>query len=216
MSTPETDRVRGLYAVTDPDLCPGERVLDAGAAALRGGATMLQYRDKHADTATRRHRAARLALLCQEYGALFIVNDDPVLAAEVEADGVHIGQSDGGIARARQMLGDGKLIGVSCHGSLDLAQQAADEGADYLALGRFFPSHTKPQAPPADLATLRQARRRFRQPLVAIGGVTADNAETLIEAGADAVAVIHGLFGFPDDTAVEAAARRLSGLFADR
>lgn len=213
MSAPETDRVRGLYAVTDPDLCPGERVLDAGAAALRGGAAMLQYRDKHADTATRRHRAARLALLCQEYGALFIVNDDPALAAEVEADGVHLGQSDGRIDAARQLLGGDKLIGVSCHGRLDLAQNAADEGADYLALGRFFPSRTKPQAPPADLDTLREARRRFRQPLVAIGGVNADNAGVLIEAGADAVAVIHGLFGAPDDAAVEAAARRLAGLF---
>ena len=135
MSAPETDRVRGLYAVTDPDLCPGERVLDAGAAALRGGAAMLQYRDKHADTATRRHRAARLALLCQEYGALFIVNDDPALAAEVEADGVHLGQSDGRIDAARQLLGGDKLIGVSCHGRLDLARNAADEGAENFPAG---------------------------------------------------------------------------------
>ena len=177
--------LQGLYAITDPQLTPGDRVLSAAEAALRGGATLLQYRDKPADADTRRHRAARLALLCKDYGARFIVNDDAALAAEVEADGVHLGQSDGAVGRARMLLGDDKLIGVSCHGRLDLAQKAADEGADYLALGRFFESRTKPGAPPASLDTLREARRRFSLPLVAIGGVNPHNARQLIEAGAD-------------------------------
>jgi len=206
-------RLQGLYAVTDPHLTPGDQVLAAAEAALLGGATVLQYRDKPADTATRRHRAARLALLCQEYGARFIINDDAALAAEVEADGVHLGQSDGAIRSARTLLGSDKLIGVSCHGSLDLAQQAADEGADYLALGRFFDSRTKPAAPPASLDTLREARRRFNLPLVAIGGVNPHNARQLIEAGADLVAVIHALFGHADNAGVEAAARRLNAAF---
>ena len=135
------------------------------------------------------------------------------LAAEVEADGVHLGQSDGAVGRARMLLGDDKLIGVSCHGRLDLAQKAADEGADYLALGRFFESRTKPGAPPASLDTLREARRRFTLPLVAIGGVNPHNARQLIEAGADLVAVIHALFGHADDADVEAAARRLHAAF---
>ncbi|MCC4310256.1 MAG: thiamine phosphate synthase [Alcanivorax sp.] len=218
MNRPDASRVRGLYAITDPRLTPGDSMLSAAEAALRGGASMLQYRDKHADTATRRHRAARLALLCQDHGALFIVNDDAALAAEVEADGVHLGQSDGAVDSARRLLGSDKLIGVSCHGRLELAQKAADEGADYLALGRFFDSRTKPEAPPATLETLRRARRRFHQPLVAIGGVNAHNAGQLIEAGADAVAVIHALFGLADPAdvthaGVEAAARQLAGLF---
>ncbi len=115
--------LQGLYAITDPQLTPGDRVLSAAEAALRGGATLLQYRDKPADADTRRHRAARLALLCKDHGARFIVNDDAALAAEVEADGVHLGQSDGAVGRARMLLGDDKLIGVSCHGRLDLAQK---------------------------------------------------------------------------------------------
>ena len=124
-----------------------------------------------------------------------------------------LGQSDGAVGRARMLLRDDKLIGVSCHGRLDLAQKAADEGADYLALGRFFESRTKPGAPPASLDTLREARRRFSLPLVAIGGVNPHNARQLIEAGADLVAVIHALFGHADDADVEAAARRLHAAF---
>jgi thiamine-phosphate pyrophosphorylase len=135
--------LQGLYAITDPALTPGDRVLSAAEAALRGGATLLQYRDKPADADTRRHRAARLALLCKDHGARFIVNDDAALAAEVEADGVHLGQSDGAVSRARMLLGDDKLIGVSCHGRLDLAQKAADEGADYLALGGVNPHNAR-------------------------------------------------------------------------
>lgn len=203
-------RIRGLYAITDPLLTPGDQVLSAAEAALRGGARLLQYRDKPAGAATRRHRAARLALLCQEYGALFIVNDDAALAAEVEADGVHLGQSDGALRAARLLLGPNKLIGVSCHGRLELAGRAAADGANYLALGRFFDSHTKPGAPPASLETLARARRRFDLPLVAIGGVNPHNARQLIDAGADAVAVVHALFGGAD---IEAEARRLAGLF---
>lgn len=210
MSDPDPSRISGLYAVTDPLLTPGDRMLEAAEAALSGGARLLQYRDKGADQATRLHRAARLALICRDHGATFIVNDDAALAAQVEADGVHLGQSDGALATARGLLGTGKLIGVSCHGRLDLAEKAAQAGADYLALGRFFPSHTKPEAPSVDLDTLIEARRRFDLPLVAIGGVTADNGATLIEAGADALAVVHALFGATD---IAAAARRLSALF---
>lgn len=203
-------RIRGLYAITDPLLTPGDQVIQAAEAALRGGARLLQYRDKPADPATRRQRATRLALICRQYNAAFIVNDDPELAAEADADGVHLGQSDGQVEAARRLLGAGKLIGVSCHGSLELAARAAGEGADYLALGRFFDSRTKPQAPPASLDTLAQARHRFSLPLVAIGGVNAHNARQLIDAGADSVAAIHALFGGRD---TEARARRLAGLF---
>ena len=205
--------IHGLYAITDPALIPDRQLLPAAEAALRGGARLLQYRDKTATPAQRRHRASQLQTLCRQYGALFLVNDDPALAAEIEADGVHIGQSDGGIARARQRLGPDKIIGVTCHGDLTLAEQAAEAGADYVAFGRFFPSRTKPQAPPADSAILQQARKRLAIPLVAIGGIDAENGGRLLEQGADALAVIHALFSSPAPEHVEQAARRLAALF---
>ncbi len=205
--------IHGLYAITDPALIPDRQLLPAAEAALRGGARLLQYRDKTATPAQRRHRASQLQTLCRQYGALFLVNDDPALAADIEADGVHIGQSDGGIARARQRLGPDKIIGVTCHGDLTLAEQAAEGGADYVAFGRFFPSRTKPQAPPADSAILQQARKRLAIPLVAIGGIDAENGGRLLEQGADALAVIHALFSSPAPEHVEQAARRLAALF---
>ncbi|MEE2602929.1 MULTISPECIES: thiamine phosphate synthase [unclassified Alcanivorax] len=205
--------IHGLYAITDPALIPDRQLLPAAEAALRGGARLLQYRDKTATPAQRRHRASQLQTLCRQYGALFLVNDDPALAAEIEADGVHIGQSDGGIARARQRLGPDKIIGVTCHGDLTLAEQAAEAGADYVAFGRFFPSRTKPQAPPADSAILQQARKQLAIPLVAIGGIDAENGGRLLEQGADALAVIHALFSSPAPEHVEQAARRLAALF---
>ncbi|MDX1803986.1 MAG: thiamine phosphate synthase [Alcanivorax sp.] len=208
--------ITGLYAITDPALTPDAQLLPAAEAALRGGARLLQYRDKTASLGQRQQRASQLRDLCHRYRALFIVNDDPDLAARVDADGVHIGQSDGGLARARALLGADRIIGVTCHGDLSLAAQAAADGADYLALGRFFPSLTKPLAPPATLAVLRQASQRCHRPVVAIGGVNADNAPQLIEAGAASVAVIHALFGHPDPAAIEAAARQFSALFPAR
>jgi thiamine-phosphate pyrophosphorylase len=211
-----TSRLHGLYAITDPMLIPDQRLLPAAQAALRGGARLLQYRDKPARAMQRLERAGRLAALCRQYGALFIVNDDPALAQAVNADGVHMGQSDGAVPAARALLGADKIIGVSCHGDLALAAKGAAEGADYLALGRFYPSHTKPKAPPVTLDTLREARDRFTQPLVAIGGVTADNAQPLIDAGADMVALIHGLFATADCDEIEVRARQLSRLFPVR
>lgn len=201
--------LRGLYAITDPHLLPGDRLLPACADALAGGARMLQYRDKPADTATRHQRARALRALTRDHGALLIINDDPQLAADCGADGVHIGQSDGGIARARALLGAGAVIGVTCHASLDLARQAQADGADYVAFGRFFPSQTKPHAPQADISVLHAARA-LALPRVAIGGVNADNAPALIDAGADILAVIHALFGAAD---IRAAARQLAELF---
>lgn len=199
----------GLYAITDPDLLPPERLLPAVAAALRGGARFIQYRDKHATPLQQRERALALRELCHRHGARLLINDDVELAVAVAADGVHLGQSDGDLVAARAAL-PGKLLGVTCHDSLTLAQHAADAGADYLAFGRFFPSRTKPGAPPCALATLQEARSRFALPLLAIGGVTPDNGGQLRTAGADLLAAIHGVFGADD---IEAAARRYSALF---
>ncbi len=202
--------IRGLYAITDPGLTPGESLFDAVDAALRGGTRLLQYRDKMASPPLRKARALRLCALCQRYGAALIINDEPRLAAEIGAQGVHLGQADCNLSIARRLLGKDAIIGVSCHGNLALARAAGEQGASYIALGRFFPSHTKPEAPPASLDILQKATGSLRTPVVAIGGITPDNAPQLIEAGAKALAVVHGLFAAPD---IEIRARQFTSLF---
>jgi thiamine-phosphate pyrophosphorylase len=197
---------RGLYAITDG---PRGDLLAACAAALRGGAAVLQYRDKSADAARRHSEAAALAALCTRHSAALIINDDVELAAAVGAAGVHLGEHDGDLARARARLGADAIIGVSCYDSLERARQLARAGADYLAFGAFFPSPTKPQARRATPGLLRAATA-LGKPLVAIGGITPDNARSLIEAGADFIAAVSGVFG---DNAPEAAARRYAILF---
>ena len=197
---------RGLYAITDgprPDL-PA-----AVEAALNGGAAVLQYRDKSGDTDRRHAEAAGLLALCRRLGVPLIINDDVELAATVGADGVHLGEHDIDIAAARARLGGEAIIGVSCYDSLDRAGQLAAAGADYLAFGAFFASPTKPLARRARTGLLRAAKS-FGLPLVAIGGITPDNAQPLIEAGADFVAAISGVFAATDPCA---AARRYSNLF---
>ncbi|WP_062537877.1 thiamine phosphate synthase [Mizugakiibacter sediminis] len=198
---------RGLYAITDG---PRADLLDAAAAALDGGAALLQYRDKTADGPRRLQEARALARLCADRGVPLIVNDDVALAAAAGAAGVHLGEEDAAIAEARARLGDGAIIGASCYDSLARARQLAAAGADYLAFGAFFPSGTKPGARRAAPALLREARA-LGLPLVAIGGITPDNGGPLIEAGADYLAVIAAVFGAAD---VRAAARRFADLFA--
>lgn len=200
----------GLYVITDPVLCPAPRLLESVEQALKGGAAVVQYRDKLADEGSQRRQALDLNRLCQDYGALFVINDDVLLARAVGADGVHIGQDDMRLAEARSLLGPRALIGVSCYNRLTLALQAQAAGADYVAFGRFFPSQTKPNAVAADIGLLHEAKGQLRLPIAAIGGITADNGAALVAAGADMLAVIHGVFGQPD---VEAAARRCSALF---
>jgi len=197
---------RGLYAITDG---PRPDLLAAVKAALRGGAVLLQYRDKTADTARRAFEARALRELCARFEIPFIVNDDVELALAAGADGVHLGEDDGDIAAARARLGAGAIIGVSCYDSLARARQLAAAGADYLALGAFFPSPTKPTARRATPDLLREAKP-LGLPLVAIGGITPDNAWPLVNAGADFLAVVSGVFAQADP---EAAARRYAAMY---
>jgi thiamine-phosphate pyrophosphorylase len=206
----ETRRVHGLYAIADTALLAAERLASAVEQALAGGARLVQYRNKSADLARREREAAALAVLCRKYHALFIVNDDDELAAAVNADGVHLGRDDALIETARARLGSRALIGVSCYNQLDRALDAQARGADYVAFGSFFASRTKPQAVRASPELLREARTRVTVPIVAIGGITPENGAALIAAGADALAVIDGVFGQPD---VRAAAARYAKLF---
>lgn len=188
-----------LYAITDHQLLSAQRLLDDVAQALDGGCRRIQYRDKTEDRARRQREVEALQKLCQQYGAQLLINDDIELARSSGAQGVHLGQSDANPAQARERLGPTAIIGVTCHASLDLARTALQDGADYLAFGRFFPSHTKPEAPAAPLTLLERARIEFgEQPIVAIGGITLDNAPAVLASGADWLAVSHSLFSAPD------------------
>ena len=203
----------GLYAITDSQLLAGGKLLPYAEAALNGGARLLQYRDKSTDDRRHQREAEALQLLCERYGATLIINDDAELAARLGV-GVHLGQGDGSLAAARALLGGQAIIGGTCHARLELAEQAAKEGASYVAFGRFFESHTKPGTPTASVELLEQAKQHLRLPVVAIGGVTLDSAPRLIAHGASMIAVIHALFAADSAAEVERRARAFSALFA--
>jgi len=205
-------KLQGLYAITDNSLLAEGRLLPYVEAALKGGARLLQYRDKSADEARRLREAEALRELCARYGAALIINDDAELAARLSV-GVHLGQTDGSLAAARALLGRQAIIGGTCHARLELAEAASKEGASYIAFGRFFNSNTKPGAPAATVELLDEAKSRFNLPIVAIGGVTLENAPQLIARGASMIAVIHALFAADSATEVERRARAFSALF---
>lgn len=198
-----TADIRGLYAIT-PETADTQLLLDKVRAALEGGARLVQYRGKSNDAGLRHEQAAELLELCHAYHVPLIINDDVRLAALANADGVHLGSEDASLKEARINLGPDKIIGVSCYQDLALAKKLQGEGADYVAFGSFYPSTTKPGARPCPIALLSEAKRALRLPVVAIGGITPDNAAALASAGADAVAVISALFDAPDIAAVAA------------
>jgi len=204
-------KLRGLYAITDSQLLAG-KFLQYVEAALDGGVTLLQYRDKSSDEARRLREAETLQRLCERYTTQLIINDDAELAARIGV-GVHLGQTDGPLTPARALLGRKAIIGSTCHSQLALAEQAAKEGASYVAFGRFFNSSTKPGAPTADLELLDQARASLHLPICVIGGVTLDNAAPLVAHGADLLAVVHGLFGASSTQDVTRRARAFNDLF---
>jgi thiamine-phosphate pyrophosphorylase len=204
-------RLRGLYAITDGAKLPA--LVAAVESAIRGGAQLVQYRDKSADRHRRLDEGNALLELCHGHGVLLIINDDVVLATEVGADGVHLGRDDGRIEDARVRLGPRAVIGVSCYDSLERAVQAAHDGADYVAFGSFFGSVNKPTAVRAPLTLLVEARRRLDIPLCAIGGITPQNGAELVAAGADMLAAISGVFATAD---VELSAKAYSELFKQR
>lgn len=205
------DRLRGLYAVT-PDERDTARLCAMVGAAIDGGAAAVQYRNKAAAPALRGEQAGALARLCRARGALFIVNDDATLAQEVDADGVHIGEDDGAIAQARSRLAHDRVIGVSCYDDLSRARALARDGADYVAFGSFFPSRVKPDARRADVSLVRAAKS-LGVPVVAIGGITAQNAPLLVDAGIDAVAVISDVFAHDQLDDIKEAAARVAACF---
>ena len=200
-----------LYAITDSQLLPDDQLGPAVAAALRGGCRRIQYRDKSHSPKARLQQARTLLDLCLEHGAELLINDDPQLAVRIGAHGVHLGQGDMPPEQARRLLGPEASIGVTCHASLEMAHAAARAGASYVAFGRFFPSSTKPDAPAAPLELLTSARQTLAVPIVAIGGITLDNAHSVMASGADWLAVSHSLFSAPD---IEARAQAFNAQFS--
>ncbi|HQR03832.1 MAG: thiamine phosphate synthase [Proteobacteria bacterium] len=212
MRAEDRSTLRGLYAVTADDyLLPRLSVLVS--MALRGGARLVQYRNKTAPKPLRRSQAAELLRICRAEGARLIVNDDLDMALEIGADGVHLGRDDipgGDLAATRAALGPDRILGVSCYNELARGEVAAAAGADYLAFGSVFPSITKPGAASAPLSLLGEARSRFGLPVAAIGGISLANAPAVITAGADMVAVISELFDAMD---IAARAEQFHNLF---
>ncbi|HEX4858221.1 MAG TPA: thiamine phosphate synthase [Usitatibacteraceae bacterium] len=191
--------LRGLYAIT-PDWQDTRRLCDAVGEAILGGAAAIQYRNKKAPPELAWRQAEALANLCKPAGIPLIINDDAELAIALRADGVHLGMADAalsqiGTVKARlEQAGSAAIVGISCYSELARARAAETAGADYVAFGSFFASLTKPAASRASVDLLNRARAALQVPLVAIGGITTVNASCLIEAGADAIAVISDLF----------------------
>lgn len=187
----------GLYAITqarNPDIKGLARDVNA---ALRGGARVIQFRDKTKDHAWRLEAATLLKSICADFAAPLIINDDGRLALESGADGVHLGRDDNALDSARELAGEGIIIGISCYNDLHLAEAAAEAGVTYLAFGSVYPSTSKPGAVHCPLEVI-MAAKKLGLPLVAIGGLSLENGAAVIAAGADYLAVISAVFAAHD------------------
>ncbi len=204
--------LRGLYVITDRRRYKGPGLLWALEAALRGGADVVQLREKDRPQDEVVELARQAREITSRYGVPLIVNDSPEAALEAGADGVHLGRDDPSVKRARRLLGDDAVIGVSCYGDLERAERAVAEGADYVVFGTPYPTPTKPGRKPTPLAVLREAARRFEVPVFAIGGITATNVRPVLETGVDGVAVVSAVFDAADP---ERAARELKEMVSE-
>lgn len=187
----------GLYAITKNEK-NDQKLLTQIEAALMGGAHVIQYRDKIRTLAQQRPIATAIKNLCAQYAATFIINDHIELALSVDAHGVHLGVNDNSITTARAKLGHKAIIGISCYNSLKHAETACQQGANYIAFGRFFSSHNKPNAAQASPALLATANKKYKLPIVAIGGITPENGLSLLTSGAHLLAAIDSVFGSGD------------------
>jgi thiamine-phosphate pyrophosphorylase len=203
--------MRGLYLVT-PNWDDTAALLDATAHALRAGVALVQYRHKSAGPELRREQASQLLALCRRFQTPFVINDHLDLCLELGADGVHVGGTDASVAQARKALGNGRIVGASCYGDRQLARDASEQGASYVAFGGFYPSKVKqyPVTTPNDIVNWSKAE--IALPCVVIGGMTPINAAPLVARGADMVAAISSVYGAPE---IDAATREFARLFAD-
>ncbi|MDO9051995.1 MAG: thiamine phosphate synthase [Methylotenera sp.] len=189
--------ITGLYAIT-PDEQNTDVLVAKVEAALQGGIKMLQYRNKLANYKLQTQQARALLPLCRQYHVPLIINDSIELCLMLDADGVHLGADDGNLSEARAKLCANKIMGASCYNRFDLALSAQQAGADYVAFGACFTSSTKPHAPVAGLELFTRAKSELTIPTIAIGGITLENASSMISAGANAIAVINAIFSADD------------------
>lgn len=182
--------IKGIYAIT-PD-----RPIDLAkiASILSNGVGLLQYRTKTKDKTLKYQEAKAIKQLCAQYQTPLIINDDVNLCLAINANGVHLGKNDTSIELARKKLGSTKIIGISCYNQINLAKQAQAQGADYVAFGCLFTSNTKPEAKPCALSVITQAKQQLNLPIVGIGGITKKNIIQVQQAGADAWAMVSGIF----------------------
>ena len=202
--------MKGLYIVT-PDWADTQQLLEITELALKGGAALVQYRNKLADATLRREQAECVLALCRSYGRPLVINDFPDLCLAIDADGVHVGGADAPVAQVRASVGPGKIVGASCYGDFALAQRAQQEGASYVAFGGFYPSRVKKYVVATTPDVITRAKAELPVPVVVIGGMTSDNAQPLVAAGADMVAAISSVYQAADP---QAAAARFAALFA--
>lgn len=204
--------LKGLYVITDQKLIPRDRFIETVEKAIRGGAKIIQLREKDTPEEEIIRLGKELLKITRRYGIPLIINDSPKLAMEIGADGVHLGKDDTEISEARKILGGEAIIGVSCYGDIERGLQAEKEGADYLAFGTPFFTPTKADRKPTPFEVLREAKRRITKiPVFAIGGITKENAQSVLETGVDGIAVITAVFSSPDP---EEAARNLADFFS--
>ena len=200
--------IKGLYAVT-----PDEKDLFALSSkvesCIRGGARLIQYRSKGLSKTEQNKQAREIKMVCDRYKVPLIINDNVELCRIINANGVHLGEDDDSLEKARLVLGPSKIIGVSCYNSIDRVRKAVDRGATYIALGACFPSKTKPHAPTASLDLIDLVLKNFKIPVVAIGGINLENIELLTNKGISCVALINSLFKSKD---IEGTARQFTGL----
>ena len=189
---------KGLYAITDCENHTTDHLIRKTKQILQSGAVMLQYRNKYNDLATRELQARELKILCDNYNVPFIINDDIELAIAINADGVHLGKGDRSCDMARVLIGEQMIIGISCYNDLDRAIAAENTGATYIAFGAFFQTNTKKNTVRANPELIQEAKQRLKLPVVAIGGITLENGKLLVDAGADFLAVVSGIYR-PDD-----------------
>ena len=203
--------MEGVYAVT-PDEPDTDILIAKVEAALQGGISVLQYRNKQASHKLQTQQARAILHLCRQYQVPLIINDSIKLCLALDADGVHLGADDGDLLAARARLGANKILGASCYNRFDLAEMAQQACVNYVAFGACFASSTKPHAPVANLDLFKRATEQLKVPAVAIGGITLGNATQVIAAGASAIAVINAIFNATD---IKFATQQFTKLFQD-
>lgn len=201
--------LRGLYIVT-PDWDDTEKLAAATEQAIEGGATLVQYRHKTADAALRKEQASALLQVCRRHNAPFIINDYVELCLELDADGIHVGGTDASVAEVRARVGQDKIVGASCYGTLQLAREAHAAGATYVAFGGFYPSRVKKYDFKTAPEIVAESKKEIPLPVVVIGGMTQENCLPLIAQGSDMVAAISSVY-MQDD--VRGAAQRFAALY---